>query len=269
MNQVGQSTSGFDKERGDWHLLANKWGLQGVVLDWRHRLEHVFTCPEVGLTCDARNQASSFLVPWCCHQSWRHVMAVLEGLAVEKGLEYEITDGTVLGAVKLGNFIPWDIDADVEFRTSQFSEWKGGGAGASALKEAGILQYRMSEDCYSDKGAGFFYMSYEGVEVEMFGSKKNMSQSYYRHHMRHVPTRIQVGPDLWVRTHANPGLHVRGRYGPGYLYHVQSWRHTGLSSSYDKFSIVSWQPCSKPGHHSCLSNYPIQGNMELLPNIYP
>ena len=55
-------------------------------------------------------------------------------------------------------------------------------------------------------------MSYDGIEVEMFGSKRNMSQSYYRHHMRHVPTKIQVGPDLWVRTHANPGLHVRGRY---------------------------------------------------------
>ena len=38
---------------------------------------------------------------------------------------------------------------------------------------------------------------------------------------------VQVGPELWVPTITNPGLYIRGRYGPGYLYHVQSWRHAG------------------------------------------
>ena len=112
-------------------------------------------------------------------------------------------------------------------------------------------------------------MSYKGLEIEMMGDKVNMSQNWYAHHMKHIPTKIQVGRDLWVRTPANPGRYVRGRYGPGYLFHVQSWRNVpGMNRAFARYSPAAWQPCSNPGHHSCLNNYPIQGNMDLLPEVY-
>ena len=44
-------------------------------------------------------------------------------------------------------------------------------------------------------------------------------------HLRHAPTRAEAGPGLWARVTAHPGLATRSRYGPGYLHHVQSWRH--------------------------------------------
>ena len=73
--------------------------------------------------------------------------------------------------------------------------------------------------------------------VEMLGSLEPLSRHLLPPHLRHAPTRIevtlyistsrylstshQVGPGLWARVPAHPGLHARGRYGPGYLYHVQ------------------------------------------------
>ena len=49
-----------------------------------------------------------------------------------------------------------------------------------------------------------------------------------------------------------------------------SWSHVGgMANSYQSYSPGAWQPCSQPGHHACLNNYPIQGNTELLSEIYP
>jgi len=123
---------------------------------------------------------------------------------------------------------------------------------------------------YAVKGAGSFLMFYGGVEVEMLGSLKPLSLAHLPPHLSHLPTRAQLAPDLWVPVISNPGLYSRGRYGPGYLYHSQSWRHKeGMASSYSQYKPGGWSPCSKPGHHACLNNYPVQGNMRLLSSIYP
>ena len=55
-----------------------------------------------GLKCDARNQASSFLVPWCCVLSFRHILTSLETVSQHLDLEYSLFAGSTLGAVKLG-----------------------------------------------------------------------------------------------------------------------------------------------------------------------
>ena len=33
---------------------------------------------------------------------------------------------------------------------------------------------------------------------------------------------------------------------------------SGMTNSYSSYSQGAWQPCSQPGHHACLNNYPIQ-----------
>ena len=58
-------------------------------------------------------------------------------------------------------------------------------------------------------------------------------------HLRHAPTRAEAGPGLWARVTAHPGLATRSRYGPGYLHHVQSWRHVpGM------YVILTTAPCN-------------------------
>ena len=65
---------------------------------------------QVGLSCDKGVHTAALLAPWCCVLAWRHVLAQLEKMSVLLGLDWEVGDGSNMGAVKLGNFIPWDID---------------------------------------------------------------------------------------------------------------------------------------------------------------
>ena len=63
--------------------------------------------------------------------------------------------------------------------------------------------------------------------VEMLGSLEPLSRHLLPPHLRHAPTRVEVGPGLWARTLAHPGQLARGLYGRGYLYHVQVAASTG------------------------------------------
>ena len=74
----------------------------------------------MGLACEGWSQAAAFLLPWCCVLAFRHVLATLEAVTASLGLDYQLKAGSALGAVKLGNFIPWDIDIDTEFATKDF-----------------------------------------------------------------------------------------------------------------------------------------------------
>ena len=61
----------------------------------------------------------------------------------------------------------------------------------------------------------------QGIHVEMYGVTTPTSRHLLPPHLRHAPTRVEVGPGLWARTLAHPGQLARGLYGRGYLYHVQ------------------------------------------------
>ena len=64
----------------------------------------------------------------------------MDQLADQYDFHYEIGAGTALGAVKLNNFIPWDIDADTHVNKSTFIKYfvQKDGAGSKAFKKAGI-----------------------------------------------------------------------------------------------------------------------------------
>ena len=90
-------------------------------------------------------QAAAFLVPWCCHAAYRHILSSLEAAAAQFGLQYQLESGSCLGAVKLNNFIPWDIDIDIGFLTSQFPLWQPDGSAAQTLAAAGLRLHSYSQ----------------------------------------------------------------------------------------------------------------------------
>ena len=122
-----------------------------------------------------------------------------------------------------------------------------------------LNKFLCKKDSYSDKNAGYFNMWYGGISVEMMGSTRPLSQSQLPSHLSNNSTRVQIDSRVWVSVPAHPGLYTRGRYGPGYLYHVQSWRHVlDMSASDQTYVPATWASCPTPHHHACLNNYPIQ-----------
>ena len=192
-------------------------------------------------------------------------MNLVEKLAVDEGLEYEIADGALLGGVKLGNFMPWDIDIDLDYNKKQVNKYRQGGVFEVALKKAGI---NVKVEKYNE--AHVVYLHYKGIKTELWRNLyENMSTTFTEDHLKHSPTRIQIGKNTWLRTVANPGLSMRGRYGPRYLQHSESWILRGMKKSQIQYMPGEWKKCKTPGHHACLSNYPTVGNMDLTPDNYP
>ena len=185
---------------------------------------------------------------------------------------------------------------DVAFDLGSLPLFLPGGAGHQLLTSAGLRLGSFKVPCQECAGEeGYFAMDYkvtshhcmawyqlcgQGIHVEMYGVTTPTSRHLLPPHLRHAPTRVEVGPGLWARALVHPGQLVRGLYGRGYLYHVQvaisilyistpvstyllstvqSWRHVpGMEAHPMEYTPGAWQPCQQPGHHACLNNYPIQ-----------
>ena len=86
-----------------------------------------------------------------------------------------------------------------------------------------------------------------------------------------IPTKILIG-DTWLKTSVNPGLHLRSQYRQDFYQHAQSWRAIpsmeNSGDAYYKKAQGGWQSCDVPSHQ-CVSRYPVDGNLDLLPALYP
>ena len=88
------------------------------------------------LIVDTHNHVLS---PWCCNNALSHMLRVLDDLSHELDFHYEIDSGTLLGAVKFNNFIPWDVDGDVYVPTrSIFKFFQPKQKGTKSLEKEGI-----------------------------------------------------------------------------------------------------------------------------------
>ena len=82
----------------------------------------------------------------------------------------------------------------------------------------------------SNKGAGHFQLSYQGLEFELMGKRGNLTLN-----SGEMPTLVPFG-DTWAPAHAHPGQYLRGRYGPKYLRHAQSWQFVNMANAFDRSS---------------------------------
>jgi hypothetical protein len=87
----------------------------------------------------------------------------MDGLSVDMGIHYEISSGTLLGAVKLNNYLPWDIDGELFVQSEKMHLLRPGRRGHDVLDEAGIKTGSHKEDAYWDKGAGYMTMHHRGT----------------------------------------------------------------------------------------------------------
>ncbi|CAK9291944.1 unnamed protein product, partial [Gordionus sp. m RMFG-2023] len=120
----------------------------------------------------------------CCRARFLEMLTFVFETCRTYDIDCELQEGTLLGAVKLGNILPWDRDGDITFLSSHFAKLS---ALYGVFKNAG---YELLESgkpwCCADKeylAGGKFLVQGHGMHIEMFGHHrlsyfKNIPQSY-------------------------------------------------------------------------------------------
>ncbi|XP_069998560.1 uncharacterized protein [Penaeus vannamei] len=240
----------------DWLPVARRWALEKIqAFDGR---EHLFTCEALDISCsDLMSIVDSFLIPPCCLARIADRVGRALEAAEERNLDYELQAGTVLGAVKFGSVLPWDIDLDVNIECGTQAQWMAVANAHLAGKDCSLKVYEANV---------YFSVICPKYMVE-FVCYARLSRGVLPDEYRNVPTRIEFG-GRWTRASSNPGLYGRNRYGFEVLRHAQHWRLLpapemgGAKGGYD--NAGQWRSCRKPAHHACLDKYPGDGNLPFL-----
>lgn len=202
--------------RRDWQEIAKEWSLQYVQSYDGSVLE--FSCEEVGIQCiNLQHSISSFILPPCCRQKIRDELGYLQDCAEELGgLYYELGDGSLLGAVKTDDLLPWDFDIDALGDNRDQELWEKEGLDCMRRKGCTSRHIRGS----------YWILSCEFSSFD-FACRSNRTQ-YLPPEYQHIPTQIEVNGRL-TTVRVNPALPVRNQYGTDYLKHVPHWRYTSTS----------------------------------------
>lgn len=242
-------------KRETWAVLARQWEINRIYIPPNTLL--FYSCKEVGLTCKPFSWAKSYLLPSCCLVQIARAFRAFDTFSKEKFLRYEIEAGSVLGAVKLRSFMPWDLDGDVTFESKDYVTFY---KAQNRFRNKGFKLDSFEEP--NNKSFGYFLFHTPDIYFEMWGFDK-FSTMFLPSELRRNPTKVNVH-GVWINAQSNPGLYARNRYGPNYLKHAQSWIHLGMKSSWDQYNSGRWLPCPKRYHHACLDHYSVDGNTDFI-----
>lgn len=102
-----------------WLPFAEKWGMNILSFSKTRRLE--YSCQELRISCKGANIPEGKSIPPCCLKELsRSIHTVLQGCEAV-GIECELQASTLLGAVKLGKFLPWERGVTITFLSSNYT----------------------------------------------------------------------------------------------------------------------------------------------------
>lgn len=230
--------------RDDWKEYATKWVLQSIsAFD---NIEYKFTCTEVHINCgNLRSKINDYLIPPCCSDILMHGMSITNEFAEINGIEYEMHHGSLLGAVKLGSYLPWDFDHDIYFDCRDRKAWKAMGTYLKKIKSGCNLRYPSSKVPFVIQCKTFF--------IDMV-CRKPLSRHILPEIYRNTSTWVEYG-GYRVPVMANPGAAARDQAGPNSLRHAQHWRVP------DRPEAGAWRPCTHPFKQACLDHHPADGSL--------
>ncbi|ROT77174.1 uncharacterized protein [Penaeus vannamei] len=230
--------------REDWKAYATMWVLQGV--SGFDNKEYDFSCTEVHINCaNLRNKIDYYLIPPCCSDILMNGMAITNGFAEVTGVEYEMHHGSLLGAVKLGSYLPWDFDHDIYFDCRDKRAWKAMGTYLKRTKSGCSLRFSSSKVPYVIQCRTYF--------IDMV-CRKPLSRHTLPDVYRNVSTWVEYG-GYRVPVMANPGAAARDQAGPNNLRHAQHWRVP------DHPDAGAWRACQNPFKQACLDRHPADGSL--------
>lgn len=246
-----------------WLPLAAKWELNRLT--WPPGQAHVFTCSEAGLSCsDIKALTRFYLMPPCCVEEFAGALRFMDEFFSNHSMEYEVNAGSALGAVKMADLIPWDLDGDLCYYNANHSTIE------SAKELFAFRGYSLREfetpkvdERGNFKKSGYVCFYTPHLYIEMFGGNALPRDGASPPELRKMaPTKVNIH-GVWVYGPTNPGLYSRNRYGREMLKHAQSWIHQGKKSSWDPYVGGHFKPCPKHHHHACLDQFPPDGSLNF------
>ncbi|KAG1664524.1 hypothetical protein GQR58_019769 [Nymphon striatum] len=246
-------------DKKSWSPLATKWEFDYVKID--SKITHKFTCEEIKYKCNMMN-TKNFILPTCCYDVMSHSLKFFAEFMQNHNISYQINTGSVLGATKLSDMMPWDLDGDLEMMNYDYEKVYDHNA---EFIKAGLAprEWKISKCC--DKEGHFSPNGYfkigDPLYFEVFGHEIPLSTDVY------LPKELlgqhtkMVVHGITVNSQPNPGLYVRNRYGKECYKHAQSWIIYGVKDSHVPYKSGQFTKCSRPNYHTCLDMHPGDGSI--------
>ncbi|CAH1776799.1 unnamed protein product [Owenia fusiformis] len=242
-------------ERDIWIPLAKRWNLYRLRLSSGQL--YGFDCKK---SKTRFNREAGMAQPPCRLQELTDFIKAVMSLCEKNNILCELQEGTALGAVKFNKVLPWELDADITFHSSNFSKFE---SLASSFRQLGYkLVVKSRPWCCVDGviAGGIFNVFSQNWKVEMYG--QHLMDSEKMIHRGLTPTQVHFDGQ-WVNVPTNPGLFVRNRYGKEVYQHAQHWMTLGHSTGWTPYVPSKFKTCSKPGDMACLDQYLADGNLQF------
>ena len=164
-----------------YRKLAQKWQLTTIQLHNKTSLE--YNCLEIHFDCKAKERVREYLLPPCCLRIKNRMLKAFHTIAQETLIPYEILSGSLLGAVKFKDGIPWDFDDDCRY-PNQFANLLE--TNKQRLQEMGLPSLTFAgipssdgkpHKYYTANGQGGFSFDIWGVEtLPTEGDRRKLEQ---------------------------------------------------------------------------------------------
>ncbi|KAF2350638.1 LicD family [Trinorchestia longiramus] len=155
--------------RRQYRKLARKWELTTIVLPNNTRLE--YSCLEIHYNCQAVSRVKHYSLPDCCLKIKNRMFSTLNYVARKEHVPFEVNSGSLLGAVKFKDAIPWDFDDDAVYRNKDMKkflkhkqEMRRLGLSPVYKKEFSANNKSSLHNYFSMTGQGGFSMDLWGVD---------------------------------------------------------------------------------------------------------
>ena len=273
---VTNSQSAMPQTRHQWQQFARRNEISDIWTANGHHFE--FTWQEVNIKNCESHPKPKVLKPRACVRYLHKMLIDSLRLCDRLGYQYELNDGSGLGATKLHDTLPWEWDHDFEIRTQNFTNMM---RHQSDFEKIGVNldpDFKEKPRCTYTWRCGYVGLDIKFWRIEANG-KPYLPSDIYRPDT--IPseykdlypesrivgvnfTSIRIG-DFWSRTLANPGYYARAKYGVSSLRHAQHWKVLGLTTSWNGYSKTAthFEPCPDEGHHLCLNQYLADGNIQF------
>lgn len=202
------------------------------------------------------NKVKGYVRSPCCIKELTDINNDVMKMCETSGIICEFQYGTLLGAVKLGKTLPWEIDGDIRVWYENFTALEKAG---EQLKDKGYRFQKMKYmgECNTTSklmsSNGYYYVYSKHWFVEIYTYCGMDSYDLLSQHLNRTKVLHNGYAAIGTR---NPPLVMRNMY-PRYYGHVQHIREGGV------WNVHHFSKCKDENRHDCIDRYNEDGNLQF------